>query len=83
MWSESEEQISEGEVLQCLLVGTTFKPEKSGRPNDQMWFMVLRELEYTEEEYTRIGVAVMQINRDEPCLEFLDQFVDADWITIV
>jgi hypothetical protein len=48
-----------------------------------MWFMVLRELEYTEEEYTRIGVAVMQINRDEPCLEFLDQFVDADWITIV
>ena len=54
MWSESEEQISEGEVLQCLLVGTTFKPEKSGRPNDQMWFMVLRELEYTEEEYRHI-----------------------------
>ena len=73
----------ECDVWHSLLVGKIFKPEQFGRQRDQLWFMVLKESNCTEEEHNRIGVAGMQINRDEPCPEFLGQFVHADWITIV
>jgi hypothetical protein len=69
--------------LHCLLVRRTLEPEQSGRQCHQLWFMGLRESNCTEEERDRIGLAVMQVNRDELCPEFLDQFVHADRITIV
>jgi hypothetical protein len=82
LWSEGVEQISDGEALHCLLVGKMFKPETSGKQCNELWFMMLREVKDNKDEYNRIGVAVMQVNEDEPCPEFLEEFVHEDRVTI-